>query len=112
MHHCESGQAVRCIGAFAGSVDVCIGSTSNCDVRIPNTHITWASTSHIHLQNNGTRRDIGDCKAHVLNLGNTDIASIADLHDGVWVGAVAKMAADAGYHGPSFSDDAGSPRDK
>ena len=66
----------------------------------------------MNLQNDSTRRDISDCKAHILDLGNTDIARIAHLYDGLWIAGVAERTADARYHGPDFSDNTSSGWDE
>ena len=112
MYHCESSLTVCCIAGAAGGVDVGIRCTAYSHVRVPDSNIARIGASHIHLQNDSTRRDVSDCKAHILNLGNTDIACVADLDNGLWVVGVAESAADARYHGPGFSDNAGSGWDE
>lgn len=112
VHHCKRGFAIRCVGAVAGGVDVCVRCAADCDVGIPHAHVTLFGARHVHLQDNSARRDIGHCKAHVLDLSNTDIAGIADLYNGHWVVGIAEKATDTRDHGPGFSDNASSRRDK
>ena len=112
MHHCECGFAIRCIGAVAGGVDFCVSGTADSDVRVPDAHVAWFRARHVHLQDDSARRDISHCKAHVLDLGNADIAGIADLYNGLRIVGIAEIATDTRDHGPGFSDNASSRRDK
>ncbi len=112
MDHCERGHAVCRVGVAAGDVDVRVGCAADRDVRIPDAHVALLGACHVYLQDDGTGRDVSDCEAHVLDLGDADIAGVADLYDGLWVVGVAKGAADARYDGPGFSDDAGPWRNK
>ena len=112
MYHCESSFTVCCIAGAAGGVDVCVRRSTYTHMRVPDSNIARIGASHIHLQDDSTRRDISDCKAHVLNLGNIDIAGVADLYDRLWIAGVAKRTADPRYHGPGFSNNASSGWDE
>lgn len=112
MDHCESGFAVCCVAGAACGVDIGVGCTAYRDMRVPDSNIARMDASHIHLQDDSAGRDISDSKAHVLDLDNTNIASVTDPDHGLWIVSVAEIAADARYHGPSFSDNASSRRDK
>ena len=76
-------------------------------MRVPKAHIALFRARHVDLQYDGTRRDIRDREADVLDLRDADVARVTDLHDGLWVVGVAEIAADAGDDGPGFADDAG-----
>ena len=112
MDHCERGHAVCRVGVAAGDVDVRVGCAADRDVRIPNAHVALLGAGHVDLQDDGTGRDVGNCEAHILDLGNANVAGVADLYDRLWIVGVAESATDAGYDGPGFSDYAGPWRNK
>ena len=112
MHHCEGGLAACSVGAAAGDVDVCVGGAADGDVGIPEADVAGLGACHVDLQDDGAQRDVGDCEAHVLDLGDADVAGFADLDDGRGVVGVAEEATDAGDDGPGFADNASSWRDE
>ncbi len=112
MRHCEGSFAVCRVTGAAGGIDVGVRCAADGHMRVPDPNIARVGAGHVHLQDDGTRRDVGDCKAHILDLRDTDIAGVADLYDGLGVVGVAEKAADARYHGPSLSDNASPGGDK
>ena len=77
-------------------------------IRVPYYNISRIGATHVELQNNSTRSNISNCKPHIMDLGNTNIAGVVDLYDGLWVVGIAESAPDARYHGPSLPDNADS----
>ena len=112
MDHSEGGHAGSGIRAAAGDVDVGVGRATDCDVGVPDADVAGLGACHVDLQDDGARRDISDCEAHVLDLGDADVTGVADLDDGFGVVGVAESGTDTGYDGPGFPDDAGSSRDE
>ena len=112
MHHCERGLTVCSVAGFAGGVDVGVCCSTYSHVRVPESDIAGVLACHVDLDNDGTWSYIGDCEANVLDLGDADVAGVADLHDSIGIVGVTKGAADARYHGPSFSNNASSGWDK
>ena len=112
MHHCESSFAVGCVAGFAGRVDGSVRRAAYGHVRVPDPNVAGFGAGQVHLHDDSTGGNVGDCKAHILDLRNTNVTGVADLDDGLWIVGVTEGGADAGYYRPGFSDNASSGRDK
>lgn len=107
----ERSFASAWVGSGTFGVDEGVVGAADAENGIPETDVAGLGGSHVDLQEDCTREDVAYGDEHVTQLGDAFFARVSEPDDGLRMGSIGKVGAEASDGAEDLAYDAGARRD-